>query len=62
MPLTYTAGRTSFGLLPEPEGEALSFATSAVVINLAILATVLLITGMTAGRPNPASPANRWSC
>ena len=43
MPLTYTAGRTSFGLLPEPEGRALSFVTSAA-INLAIVATILLIT------------------
>ena len=43
MPPTYSAGRTSFGLLPEPEGRALSFVTSAA-INLVIVATILLIT------------------
>ena len=43
MPQTYSPGRMSFGLLPEPEGRFKSFATSAV-INLTILATILLIT------------------
>lgn len=42
MPLNYSPGRTSFGLLPEPEGRSASFITSAV-INLAILAVILLV-------------------
>ena len=44
--MSYSPGRTNFGLLPEPEGRMASFVTSSL-INLAILAIVLLI-GMTA--------------
>ena len=44
--MSYTPGRTNFGLLPEPEGRLTSFVTSSAV-NLSILAVVLLI-GMTA--------------
>lgn len=43
MPLSYSSGPTTLGLLPEPEGRAAPFVTSAV-INLAILATILLVT------------------
>jgi TonB family protein len=46
MAMNYTPGRTNFGPLPEPEGRAASFVTSAVV-NLGILALILII-GMTA--------------
>ena len=46
MAITYSPGRTNFGLLPEPEGRSASFVVSWCV-NLAILGTVLLI-GMTA--------------
>jgi TonB family protein len=46
MPMTYTPGRTNFGLLPEPEGRSASFIASWCV-NLAILGTALLM-GMTA--------------
>ena len=42
MPMNQYAGRTSFGLLPEPEGRSGSFIT-ATVINLSILAVVLYI-------------------
>ena len=42
MPTNYYPGRTSFGLLPEPEGRSGSFIT-ATVINLMILAAVLYI-------------------
>lgn len=42
MPTNYYPGRTSFGLLPEPEGRSGSFITAAV-INLMILAAVLYI-------------------
>jgi TonB family protein len=46
--MTYSPGRTNFGLLPEPEGRSASFITSAS-INMAILA-IILIVGMTAKR------------
>jgi TonB family protein len=46
MPVNRYPGRTSFGLLPEPEGRSASFITS-TLINLAILAVVLIV-GMTA--------------
>ncbi|MFZ0744700.1 MAG: TonB family protein [Terracidiphilus sp.] len=42
MPVNYYPGRTSFGLLPEPEGRSASFITSAV-INLMILAVALYV-------------------
>jgi TonB family protein len=48
MSMTYSPGRTNFGLLPEPEGRSASFITS-VVINLSLLAIVLIV-GMTAKR------------
>src|ERR1700734_1143456 len=46
MPMTYTPGRTNFGLLPEPEGRSIGFITSCIV-NGTILGVVLLV-GMTA--------------
>ncbi len=46
MSMTYSPGRTNFGLLPEPEGRAASFITS-TCINGTILA-IILIAGMTA--------------
>lgn len=46
MSMTYSPGRTNFGLLPEPEGRTASFVTSAC-INATILA-IILIVGMTA--------------
>ncbi|MDE3186572.1 MAG: energy transducer TonB [Acidobacteriota bacterium] len=46
MPVNYSPERTSFGLLPEPEGRSASFITSSVV-NLMILAAVLYV-GMAA--------------
>jgi TonB family protein len=46
MSMTYSPGRTNFGLLPEPEGRTASFVTSAC-INGTILAIILII-GMTA--------------
>ena len=42
MPTNYTPGRTNFGMLPEPEGSARSFITSAVINGL-ILALLLYI-------------------
>ena len=42
MPVNYYPGRTSFGLLPEPEGRSASFITS-IVINLTILAVALYV-------------------
>ncbi len=42
MPVNYYPGRTSFGLLPEPEGRSASFITS-TVINLSILAVALYV-------------------
>ncbi len=42
MPMTYTPGRTNFGLLPEPERSTASFVTSSV-INLGIVALILYI-------------------
>ncbi len=45
MSMTYTPGRTNFGLLPEPEGSAGPFILSAT-INASILGLVLII-GMT---------------
>ncbi|MGA9062802.1 MAG: energy transducer TonB [Terracidiphilus sp.] len=48
MPMTYSPGRTNFGLLPEPEGRPIAFVMS-WGINLAVLATVLIV-GMTAKR------------
>lgn len=42
MPANYYPGRTSFGLLPEPEGRSASFITS-IVINLTILAVALYV-------------------
>jgi TonB family protein len=48
MPVNYYPGRTTFGLLPEPEGRSASFITSAV-INASILALAIFI-GMTAKR------------
>ena len=42
MPANYYPGRTTFGLLPEPEGRSASFITS-IVINLAILAVALYV-------------------
>ena len=42
MALNYYPGRTSFGLLPEPEGRSASFITS-TVINLTILAVALYV-------------------
>jgi TonB family protein len=42
MPMTYTPGRTNFGLLPEPERSTVSFVTSSV-INLGIVALILYI-------------------
>jgi len=46
MPMTYSPGRTNFGLLPEPEGRSVGFITSSL-INLTVLAVVLYV-GMTA--------------
>jgi TonB family protein len=46
MPMTYTPGKTNFGLLPEPEGRAAGFIASGLV-NLSILGVILLV-GMTA--------------
>jgi TonB family protein len=46
MSMTYSPGRTNFGLLPEPEGRTASFVTSAC-INATILG-IILIVGMTA--------------
>jgi len=46
MPVNYYPERTSFGLLPEPEGRSASFITSSVV-NLMILAAALYV-GMAA--------------
>lgn len=46
MPMTYSPGRTNFGLLPEPEGRSISFITSSLV-NLTIVGVILLV-GMTA--------------
>jgi len=46
MPMTYSPGRTNFGLLPEPEGRTASFVTAAF-INSTILVIILII-GMTA--------------
>jgi TonB family protein len=46
MPMTYTPGRTNFGLLPEPEGRSAGFIASSL-INLTILGVVLYV-GMTA--------------
>jgi TonB family protein len=46
MPMTYSPGRTNFGLLPEPEGRTASFITAAF-INTTILIMILII-GMTA--------------
>ena len=48
MPMSYSPGRTNFGLLPEPEGRSIGFIASALV-NLTILGAALLI-GMTAKR------------
>ncbi len=42
MEATYTAGRTNFGLLPEPEKSAASFITS-TVINGLMLALALYV-------------------
>src|SRR5580658_4576521 len=42
MPANYYPGRTTFGLLPEPEGRSASFITSAV-INMTILAVALYV-------------------
>lgn len=42
MPVNYYPGRTSFGLLPEPEGRSASFIT-ATVINMTILAVALYV-------------------
>ncbi len=46
MPMSYSPARTTFGLLPEPEGRTVSFITS-TLINLTTLA-VIVIVGMTA--------------
>ena len=46
MPMTYSPGRMTLGLLPEPEGRPIAFLMS-WSINLAILATALIV-GMTA--------------
>jgi TonB family protein len=46
MPMTYSPGRTNFGLLPEPEGRTASFVTAAF-INSTVLVIILII-GMTA--------------
>lgn len=46
MPMTYSPGRTNFGLLPEPEGRSASFITS-VFINLTVMALVLIVGMMT---------------
>ena len=46
MPMTYSPGRMTLGLLPEPEIRPAGFVASSI-INLAILGSVLLI-GMTA--------------
>jgi len=46
MPMTYSPGRTNFGLLPEPEGRSAGFIAS-LIINGTILGVVLLV-GMTA--------------
>jgi len=46
MTMTYSAGRTNFGLLPEPEGRSASFIASSLV-NLTILGVALYV-GMTA--------------
>lgn len=46
MPITYSAGHTNFGLLPEPEGRPIAFLMS-WTINLAVVATALIV-GMTA--------------
>jgi TonB family protein len=46
MSMTYSPGRTQFGLLPEPEGRTASFVTSAVVNG--IILAIILIVGMTA--------------
>jgi len=48
MPMSYSPGRTNFGLLPEPEGRSVGFVTSSLV-NLTILGVVLYV-GMTAKR------------
>jgi TonB family protein len=48
MPMTYSPGRTNFGLLPEPEGRSASFITSAVVNTTAL--AIILIVSMTAKR------------
>src|SRR5208283_900437 len=42
MPMTYSPGQTTFGLLPEPEGRSVGFITSSLV-NLMILGVVLYI-------------------
>lgn len=42
MPANYYPGRTTFGLLPEPEGRSASFIT-ATVINMTILAVALYV-------------------
>jgi len=46
MPTNYSQGRTTFGLLPEPEGRSARFIASSI-INVTILGVVLLV-GMTA--------------
>jgi TonB family protein len=48
MPMTYSPGRTNFGLLPEPEGRPIAFVMS-WGINIAIAATAVIV-GMTANQ------------
>ncbi len=48
MPMTYSPGQTSFGLLPEPEGRPIAFVMS-WGINIAIAATAVIV-GMTANQ------------
>ncbi|HUB53112.1 MAG TPA: energy transducer TonB [Terracidiphilus sp.] len=44
--MSYSPGRLTFGMLPEPEGRSKSFFTSAIV-NLSILSLILVISMMT---------------
>lgn len=46
MPMTYSPGRTNFGLLPEPEGRSASYIVSAF-INLTIVVVILVVASMT---------------
>jgi TonB family protein len=48
MAMNYKAGRTTFGLLPEPEGRAKSFITSTIINTVLLL--LAIFAGMTAKR------------